>query len=186
MVLVNGAEGIGTGWSTNIPSYNPEVLIANIRHLIRDEELEPMHPWYRGFEGEVEPVAPGKYKVSGRWEKIGNTIEITELPIGTWTQNYKEFLESLAQGTERISPSILVCSLSNFAKIDPPKSSNFESCLSKNRVTRNITLTLLLSLLSSCPQNKWKRLRLRESKRNSSWQALFLQPTWSALTLKAG
>ena len=31
------------------------------------------------------------------------TIEITELPIGTWTQNYKEsVLEPLLLGTEKI------------------------------------------------------------------------------------
>jgi DNA topoisomerase-2 len=28
MILVNGAEGIGTGWSTNVPNYNPRDLIA--------------------------------------------------------------------------------------------------------------------------------------------------------------
>lgn len=26
-VLVNGAEGIGTGWSTSIPNYNPRDLV---------------------------------------------------------------------------------------------------------------------------------------------------------------
>lgn len=28
MVLVNGAEGIGTGWSTFVPNYNPRDLIT--------------------------------------------------------------------------------------------------------------------------------------------------------------
>jgi DNA topoisomerase-2 len=26
-VLINGAEGIGTGWSTRIPNYNPTEII---------------------------------------------------------------------------------------------------------------------------------------------------------------
>ncbi len=30
-VLVNGAEGIGTGWSTSIPNYNPRDIVANLR-----------------------------------------------------------------------------------------------------------------------------------------------------------
>ena len=28
MVLVNGAEGMGTGWSTKIPSYNPITVLS--------------------------------------------------------------------------------------------------------------------------------------------------------------
>lgn len=42
MILVNGAEGIGTGWSTNIPSYNPKDLVANIKRLMNGEELQEM------------------------------------------------------------------------------------------------------------------------------------------------
>lgn len=36
-ILVNGAEGIGTGWSTKIPNYNPREIVENIRRLIRGE-----------------------------------------------------------------------------------------------------------------------------------------------------
>ena len=32
--LVNGAEGIGTGWSTSIPQYNPREIIQNIQRLM--------------------------------------------------------------------------------------------------------------------------------------------------------
>lgn len=30
-VLINGSDGIGTGWSSSVPSYNPRDIIANIR-----------------------------------------------------------------------------------------------------------------------------------------------------------
>ena len=46
MVLVNGADGIGTGWSTSVPNYNPVDIIANLRRVMAGEELEPMTPWY--------------------------------------------------------------------------------------------------------------------------------------------
>ena len=59
MVLVNGAEGIGTGWSTSIPNFNPRDIVANLRRLLAGEPVEPMHPWYRGFKGTIEHV-PGK------------------------------------------------------------------------------------------------------------------------------
>ncbi|THU96457.1 type II DNA topoisomerase [Dendrothele bispora CBS 962.96] len=65
MVLVNGAEGIGTGWSTNIPCYNPIDIVANIRRLMNDEEVAPMHPWWRGFKGEIKLVSRNKYDVFG-------------------------------------------------------------------------------------------------------------------------
>jgi len=48
MVLVNGAKGIGTGWSTLIPSFNPMDIVANLRRLMRGQDLVPMTP---GGEG---------------------------------------------------------------------------------------------------------------------------------------
>lgn len=96
MVLVNGCEGIGTGWSTTIPSYNPSDIVQNIRRLMNGEEPEDMHPWYSGFTGSIEIENGQKYRVTGTWKKIDSTtLEITELPIGSWTQSYKEFLEGL-------------------------------------------------------------------------------------------
>lgn len=98
MVLVNGSEGIGTGWSTSIPSYNPGDIARNLLRLMDGQACEEIHPWYSGFRGAIEPLdaSNSKYKVSGTWRKVdGTTLEITELPIGTWTQTYKEFLEAL-------------------------------------------------------------------------------------------
>ena len=97
MVLVNGGEGIGTGWSTSIPNYNPSDIIANVRRLMVGQDTVTMHPWYTGFRGTIEAESGGKYRVSGRYsvDVAQLTVEITELPIGTWTQNYKEFLEGL-------------------------------------------------------------------------------------------
>jgi len=42
MVLVNGAEGIGTGWSTKIHNHDPREIIANIRRMMKGEEPIPM------------------------------------------------------------------------------------------------------------------------------------------------
>ena len=53
-ILVNGCQGIGTGFSTRVPSYNPIDIIANLRRKMRGEELVPMVPWFRGFTGRVE------------------------------------------------------------------------------------------------------------------------------------
>ena len=96
MVLVNGAAGIGTGFSTNVPCYNPVDIRANIIRLMNNEEMVPMTPWYRGFNGTIEKksdtqfVSIGKYTMS-----TGNTVVVTELPIGRWTDDYKKWLLKL-------------------------------------------------------------------------------------------
>lgn len=93
MLLVNGGEGIGTGWSTNIPSFNPVDLVANIKRLMNGEDLEELMPWYRGWEGEVEKIGDGKFRLIGSIEQLDEkTLEITEIPVKTWTNNMKEFL----------------------------------------------------------------------------------------------
>ncbi|KAI0668658.1 type II DNA topoisomerase [Trametes maxima] len=96
MVLVNGAEGIGTGWSTSIPSYNPEDIVANLRRLMEGGEQVPMLPWWRGFTGTIKKVGDNKYDVIGTVRKVDETtVEITELPIHKWTQNFKAELEAM-------------------------------------------------------------------------------------------
>lgn len=98
MVLVNGADGIGTGWSTSIPNFNPLDIIDNIRRLMNNQEMVNMVPYYRNFRGEIIRHSEGKYVVNGIAQEVNDTaIEILELPIGTWTQTYKEYLEILLQ-----------------------------------------------------------------------------------------
>ncbi|KAF8641179.1 hypothetical protein AX17_000814 [Amanita inopinata Kibby_2008] len=99
MVLINGAEGIGTGWSTNIPCYNPVDIVANLRRLMKGEEPIPMIPWWRGFKGEIKPSSKQKYDVYGTARTLDDTtVEITELPVHKWTQNYKVELEAMMVG----------------------------------------------------------------------------------------
>ncbi|XP_061378128.1 DNA topoisomerase 2 [Danaus plexippus] len=106
MVLVNGAEGIGTGWSTKIPNYNPRDIVANIRRMLDGEDPVPMHPWYKNFRGTIESFGD-KYVISGEAAILPNEkIEITELPVGTWTQNYKENVLEPMLGTDKVKPLI--------------------------------------------------------------------------------
>lgn len=106
MVLVNGSEGIGTGYSTNIPCYNPKDIISNLKILIDTDgkgEQMSMTPWYKGFKGKIQKEAENKFTTTGVFTRINNTtIEITELPVGKWTQTYKEFLDDLVEENEII------------------------------------------------------------------------------------
>jgi DNA topoisomerase-2 len=96
-LLVNGSSGIGTGFSTDIPSYSPKDIISNIKRLIIGKAPKQLTPWYRGFKGVVEETSPGVYVSKGVYAITGKTVSISELPIGTWTNNYKEFLEGLLE-----------------------------------------------------------------------------------------
>uniref|UniRef100_A0A915EJT2 Toprim domain-containing protein n=1 Tax=Ditylenchus dipsaci TaxID=166011 RepID=A0A915EJT2_9BILA len=115
-VLVNGAEGIGTGWSTKVPNYNPRHIVNNIRRLIRGEEFVPMTPWYKHFSGTINQLVsandqqePAKYVASGEIATLSDdTVEIIELPIKTWTQNYKEsVIEPMLESANDKQPQIL-------------------------------------------------------------------------------
>jgi DNA gyrase/topoisomerase IV subunit B len=95
-ILVNGCEGIGTGYSTFIPPFNPKEITQNIINILDGKECTNMNPYYNNFNGVIEQTGPVDYIAKGLWKKIGsNKIRVTELPVGMWISVYKEFLESL-------------------------------------------------------------------------------------------
>ena len=99
MVLVNGAEGIGTGWSTSVPEYNPIDLAQNLIRKIRGESMEKMVPWYKGFHGKIMESMDNKgntnFISSGviSIDEEKEIVEISELPVKEFTRDYKTFLE---------------------------------------------------------------------------------------------
>ena len=95
-ILINGKIGIGTGFSTNIPMFNPLDICKNVLALIDKKKQSSMKPWYRGFNGKIEEISKKKYKSYGIYSNDEETITITELPIGTCTDEYKEFLDKLS------------------------------------------------------------------------------------------
>jgi DNA topoisomerase-2 len=106
MILVNGAKGIGTGFSTDIMSYNPTTIIQYLKSKLMLEDTSNIHfiPYYEGFTGTITPVTQsqhdGKFLIRGKYEKVGpDKIRVTELPVGTWTDDFKEYLETLADAS---------------------------------------------------------------------------------------
>lgn len=109
MALVNGAEGIGTGWSTKVPNYNPRELINNIKRMLNGQEPEQMQPWYKNFRGTISRLDDQHFLVTGEIAILNdNKVEISELPVRTWTQSYKEnVLEPMVHGTDKLSANII-------------------------------------------------------------------------------
>ncbi|KVI00753.1 Arginine repressor C-terminal-like domain-containing protein [Cynara cardunculus var. scolymus] len=111
MALVNGSEGIGTGWSTFVPNYNPRDIIANLKRLLNNEPLVPMDPWYKWFKGTILKMTSKDtgYTTTGiveEKEDEPNKLIISELPIRKWTQEYKEFLEAASLSGKDKEPFI--------------------------------------------------------------------------------
>jgi DNA topoisomerase II len=97
MLLVNGCRGIGTGYSTFIPSFNPaEIKEAIIEWIQTGKGLNrEFAPWTRGFKGTITKLDKTDYLVKGVWKVEKDMITITELPVGTWTSDFRETLEKM-------------------------------------------------------------------------------------------
>ena len=96
MVLVNGSEGIGTGFSCYVPPFNPRDIKDNIGRILDGKQVVPMRPWFKGFKGKVHKE-DDTWMMEGVWNWKGMNIVVTELPPGRWTQDYKEYLEGLVE-----------------------------------------------------------------------------------------
>ena len=97
MVLVNGTEGIGTGFSCYVPPFNPEDIKQNILNFTKGIDMKKMKPWFRGFKGSILEQDDDSWIAQGVWKCIGKTIKVTDLPPGRWTQDYKEHLDTLVE-----------------------------------------------------------------------------------------
>lgn len=97
LVLLNGAQGIGTGYSTDVPCYSPVDIKHNIKLFLEKKPLKEMIPTYKGFDGIIEKQDDHTYISRGKYSKSGDVVTITELPIGKWTDDYKEHLERLVE-----------------------------------------------------------------------------------------
>jgi DNA topoisomerase-2 len=102
MILVNGSKGIGTGFSTDIMSYNPLQIIGYLKNKLTETSLVESSagfvPYYEGFTGTIEKIGSTKFLIKGKYEKVGpDTIRVVELPVGLWTESFKEHLESLIE-----------------------------------------------------------------------------------------
>jgi DNA topoisomerase-2 len=102
MILVNGSRGIGTGYSTFLPSYNPSDLKKMLlAWLETGSGLDgPLVPWVRGFQGKMTMEDAKTCIIEGKHTVDKDMLTITELPVGMWTADVRETLDKmLTEGT---------------------------------------------------------------------------------------
>lgn len=108
LLLINGALGIGTGFSTTVLPYNPrdiiDVLRGRLNGRLQDLNTQQLVPWWFGFQGPVYGAADGKtWTTKGLYtfeDDDAAVIRIRELPVGTWTKDYKAFLDDMLVAQE--------------------------------------------------------------------------------------
>jgi DNA topoisomerase-2 len=95
MILVNGAEGIGTGFSCYVPPYDLDIIKHNIVCGLEQVAMAPMVPHFKGFKGQVKKIKEHTWQLTGVVTKEGSQLHVTELPPGKWIQDFKEHMDEL-------------------------------------------------------------------------------------------
>ena len=109
LLAINGSVGIGTGYSTDIPPHNPSDIVTLIRHRLHGSintlANRPLDPWWWGFKGTTRRSDECTWVTKGLYEfnDANKTITVTELPVGTWTKDYKAFLDELCENDDKKS-----------------------------------------------------------------------------------
>ena len=107
LLAINGSVGIGTGYSTDVPPHKPEDIVSLLRHRLNgtvDTLAErPLDPWWWGFKGKTVRTDENTWVTKGLYEFNDDkkSVTITELPVGTWTKDYKAFLDELCENDDK-------------------------------------------------------------------------------------
>jgi DNA topoisomerase-2 len=99
VVLLNGTQGIGTGFASKVLSYNPTDIKNDIISILKNEPRKKLIPWYKGFNGTITPGEnDNQWIITGKLEITNTTtIKITEIPVGTYLDDIKSTLSKLKE-----------------------------------------------------------------------------------------
>ncbi|MEA9357917.1 DNA gyrase subunit A [Bacteriovorax sp. PP10] len=82
IMLLNGAEGIGTGFSSVIPSFHHSDLINSIIQFVETGKAKKLRSYVHNYKNKIETDEKGRLVFSMRFEEIHGSIYITEIPRG--------------------------------------------------------------------------------------------------------
>jgi DNA topoisomerase-2 len=136
MILINGSKGIGTGFSTDIMSYDPLQVISYIKSKLNSEEYNmDFIPYYEGFQGSIEKISESRFLIKGKYEKVGpDKIRVTELPVGFWTENFKEHLEELIEPGQDKAGKKIVSIVKDYDDMSKDTTVDFTITLQKGKI----------------------------------------------------
>jgi len=181
MVLVNGALGIGTGWSTNIPRFSPTAIIQVLKKKIEKPNIKyKLNPWSKGFLGDIVwNEEKGNYTTYGVFEKTKKGVRIIELPLDCWTEDYLQTLDSLCD--DKVIKNYISNSSDNKVDIEIHFNEDWtdEQIYTKLKLTSSISISNMHTFIGTTitkwerPEsllNKWFEIRLQKyEERKSAW-----------------
>jgi len=92
MILINGSEGVSTGFAQKILPRN----LRDIINYIKGKKVK-LNPFFKGFKGTIRAYENG-WELLGKFERVGRTkIIISELPIGYELKSYLKVLNDLEE-----------------------------------------------------------------------------------------
>lgn len=95
IMLLNGAEGIGTGFSSTIPSFSHKDIVDSMIHMIKTGKAKKIRPWSRNYDNKIEIEKTGRLLFRGKIEQKGEKFFITEIPRGYDAKKIYSFLSKL-------------------------------------------------------------------------------------------
>lgn len=105
LVLVNGAIGIGTGYSTSVPCHNPRDVINAVRARLRGDDgcgALRLEPWHAGFNGTYQTLGNKVHSRAVVQRTAATSIRVTELPVQCWTDDFKDDLERFIESKPEV------------------------------------------------------------------------------------
>jgi DNA topoisomerase-2 len=141
-ILINGSLGIGSGWSSNIPLYNPKDIISCVYSWIENREntkFPEIHPWYKNFNGIIEKIDNHRYITKGIISKGKNDIvTVSVIPINMSIDSFKTSLDDLLESKK-------IKSYKNFSTDNEPKFEIKENPSELELTIESLKLTSILS-----------------------------------------
>lgn len=146
MLLVNGSNGVSSGFAQNILPRNPKDIIKYLKVKLSGKgRLPKLEPWYAGFAGTVEQgVTDKQWVINGVVKRVGtNRIQVSEIPVGIGLVDYIKVLDKLED--DKIITTYKDLSEDNKFLFEVRMTSKFLASLSDEELLDKLKLTKRVS-----------------------------------------
>lgn len=146
MIVVNGCNGIGMGWSTTIPSHSTKDVIEYVKYMLNlsiDDKNDAVRPrirhFYNDYDGIIEEIKDG-YKHTGKFTISGGgcNVHVTEIPIKYSIANFRDITVNTLSLPSEVSKKLKSEDSIKEAQENLVNKSGYQIIDVKNNAARNI------------------------------------------------
>jgi len=101
LVLLNGIQGIATGFRCFIPAYKLSAIIESMISYLHKKKPIPLHPWYRDYKGEIRLIHNENGSISMTtgfsftWE--GDKLFLTDAPMNFNREKVINYIDDIIE-----------------------------------------------------------------------------------------